>query len=74
MTAYDSAGRPIQAVDPAVATAGIIGAGILGYSLGNSNNENGYPYRRSTYDPYYSGRYDRRYYFRPDACGPYVHY
>jgi hypothetical protein len=35
VTTYDSAGRPVQTVDPVVATAGIAAAGLIGYALAN---------------------------------------
>lgn len=53
MTTYDSAGRPVQSVDPAVAVAGAAAAGLIGYAIANDNNDHhhhhgGYyrPYRR----------------------------
>lgn len=39
MTTYDSAGRPVQSVDPAVAVAGAAAAGIVGYAIANDNND-----------------------------------
>ncbi|GAA5497009.1 hypothetical protein Rhal01_03197 [Rubritalea halochordaticola] len=38
-TTYDAYGRPVQSVDPGLATAGIIGAGVLGYALANDNDD-----------------------------------
>jgi len=35
VTTYDAAGRPVQTVDPVVATAGIAAAGLIGYALAN---------------------------------------
>lgn len=58
MTAYDSHGRPIQAVDPGVAIAGAAAAGVVGYSLANDHNDH-HHYRRG-YDShrgYYYGGY-----------------
>ena len=37
MTTYDSAGRPVQSVDPALAVAGVAAAGLVGYALANDN-------------------------------------
>ena len=37
MTTYDAAGRPVQTVDPVVATAGIAAAGLIGYAIGQDN-------------------------------------
>ena len=43
MTTYDSAGYPVQSVDPALAIAGVAAAGIAGYAIANNNNNyNGY--------------------------------
>lgn len=56
MPAYDAEGRPVQAVDPVVATAGIAAAGLIGYAVGNSNNRYrsyGGGYYGSYYGPYY---------------------
>lgn len=38
MTTYDAYGRPVQSVDPAAATAGVVAAGVLGYAIGNNND------------------------------------
>jgi hypothetical protein len=54
MTTYDSAGRPVQSVDPAVAVAGAAAAGLVGYAIANDDgghhhyHHGGYhrPYRR----------------------------
>lgn len=40
MNTYDSAGRPVQSVDPGAAVAGAAAVGILGYAIGNNNNNN----------------------------------
>jgi hypothetical protein len=37
MTTYDSAGRPVQSVDPGLAVAGVAAAGLIGYALANDN-------------------------------------
>jgi hypothetical protein len=42
MTTYDSYGRPVQSVDPAVAIAGVAAAGLIGYAAANNNNNNHY--------------------------------
>ena len=56
MTTYDSAGRPVQSVDPGVAVAGAAAAGIIGYALANDNDRHhhhhGY-YRRPPRRGYY---------------------
>ena len=38
MTTYDSYGRQVQSVDPAVAIAGVAAAGLIGYAASNNNN------------------------------------
>lgn len=38
MTTYDSCGRPVQSVDPAVAIAGVAAAGLIGYAASNNND------------------------------------
>jgi hypothetical protein len=59
MTTYDSAGRPVQSVDPGVAIAGAAAAGVLGYALANDNHHHhGYYYGGGPYyrpRPYYGG-------------------
>jgi hypothetical protein len=62
MTTYDAYGRPVQSVDPGVATAGIITAGIVGLAIGSANSNS-----------YYYGN-DRSYYFRPYSHGHYSCY
>ena len=44
MTTYDSAGRPVQSVDPAAAVAGAAAAGMLGYAIANDNNDHHHGY------------------------------
>jgi hypothetical protein len=64
MTTYDAYGRPVQSVDPGVATASVITAGAVGFILG-----------ASSYDNYgYYGGCDRSYYFRPYSRGHYSCY
>jgi hypothetical protein len=60
MTTYDSAGRPVQSVDPAAAVAGAAAAGILGYAIANNNDDHHHyhGYRRGGY--YGRGGYYRR--------------
>lgn len=65
MTTYDSAGRPVQSVDPAVAVAGAAAAGLVGYAIANDNDHHrhyrgGYYHRRN----YYGGGYYRSGYYR----------
>jgi hypothetical protein len=58
MTTYDSAGRPVQSVDPAVAVAGAAAAGLVGYAIANDNNHHHGYYGRGPYyrpRPYYGG-------------------
>lgn len=54
MTTYDSAGRPVQSVDPGAAAAGALAAGALGYAIGQNNDDHYYygGYRRPYYYPY----------------------
>ena len=57
MTTYDSYGRPVQSVDPALAVAGVAAAGLLGYAVANNHSDHyhgggGY---------YYGGGYYRGY-------------
>ena len=56
MTTYDAYGRPVQSVDPAAATAGVVAAGLLGYALAddhhdhyNNHYHNGHYYRGGYY-------------------------
>ena len=52
-TTYDSYGRPVQSVDPGTAAAGAVAAGVLGYAIGQ-NNDNDRRYYGSGYRrPYY---------------------
>jgi len=44
MTTYDSAGRPVQSVDPAAAAAGAVALGLAGYAIGSNNQWNHYAY------------------------------
>lgn len=61
MTTYDSAGYPVQSVDPGLAVAGAAAAGLIGYALANDNDHH--------HHHHYRGRYDRRYYGHPrDGC------
>lgn len=61
VTTYDTMGRPVQTVDPAVAVAGVAAAGVLGYALANDHHHHhgGYygGYQGGYYRPY--GRYCR---------------
>ena len=68
MTAYDSMGRPIQAVDPGVAVAGVAAAGLVGYAIANNNNHYNHGYYGGGYyrpRPYYGGGG----YYRPYPYG-----
>ena len=56
MTTYDSAGRPVQSVDPAMAVAGAAAAGLLGYAIANNNNDYHHHHHYRPYPPpYYRG-------------------
>jgi hypothetical protein len=61
MTTYDSAGRPVQSVDPGVAIAGAAAAGLVGYAIANDNDHrhNYYGGGGGYYRPH--GRHHRRY-------------
>ncbi len=39
MTTYDSAGRPVQTVDPGLAVAGAAAAGLVGYAIANNRDD-----------------------------------
>ena len=61
MTTYDSAGRPVQSVDPAVAVAGAAAAGLIGYAIANDDDDHHHhhyhrPYPRPYPRPHYHGR------------------
>lgn len=58
MTTYDSYGRPVQSVDPALAVAGVAAAGLLGYAVANNHSDHHY-YGGGGY--YYGGGYYRGY-------------
>lgn len=60
MTTYDAAGRPMQTVDPAMATAGVVAAGLVGYALSENNNHH-HGYHGGYYGGYrgYGGGYYR---------------
>lgn len=53
MTTYDSYGRPVQSVDPAVAIAGVAAAGLIGYAASNNNDS----HHGDHHDDHYSGGY-----------------
>lgn len=42
MTTYDSAGYPVQSVDPGLAVAGVAAAGLIGYAIANDNDHHGH--------------------------------
>jgi hypothetical protein len=61
MTTYDSAGRPVQSVDPALAVAGVAAAGLIGYAAADDNHHHhhgGY-YNGGYYGGGYRGGYYR---------------
>lgn len=37
-TTYDAYGRPVQSVDPAIALAGIVAAGAIGYAIADDRS------------------------------------
>jgi hypothetical protein len=37
MTTYDSYGRPMQTVDPGLAMAGVVAAGMVGYAMADDH-------------------------------------
>lgn len=58
MTTYDSAGRPVQSVDPGLAVAGVAAAGLIGYAAGNDNDHHHHGgYYRGGYGGYRGGYY-----------------
>lgn len=59
MTTYDSAGRPVQSVDPAVAVAGAAAAGLIGYAIANDNDDHHHHHHRGYYRPPPRGPYRR---------------
>ena len=59
MTTYDAAGRPVQTVDPGLAAAGVVAAGVLGYAL----SENHHHHHHGGYYGGYGGGY-----YRPYRC------
>lgn len=56
MTTYDAYGRPVQSVDPAAATAGVVAAGVLGYAVANKNDRH-HHHNRGHYRPRPRGHY-----------------
>lgn len=50
-TTYDAYGRPVQSVDPAAATAAAVAAGVVGYAIGENNDNDHYNYRRGYRPP-----------------------
>jgi hypothetical protein len=58
VTTYDAAGRPVQTVDPAMAAAGVVAAGLVGYAI----SENNHSHYRGGYAGYGGG------YYRPYRC------
>lgn len=55
-TTYDAYGRPVQSVDPGVATAGVLAAGVLGYALANRDDDHRY-YRGRPHYGHHRGHY-----------------
>ena len=54
-TTYDAYGNPQQTVDPGVAVAGVVAAGLIGYAIADNNNDN--YYRRGYGGGHYGGHY-----------------
>lgn len=59
MTTYDSAGRPVQSVDPGVAVAGAAAAGLIGYAIANDNDDHHHHHHHGYYRAPYRGPYRR---------------
>ncbi|RYD37530.1 MAG: hypothetical protein EOP87_03335 [Verrucomicrobiaceae bacterium] len=60
MTTYDAYGRPVQSVDPAAATAGVVAAGVLGYAVANNRGDRHHHHHdRGYYRPRHRGHYYR---------------
>ena len=59
MTTYDSAGYPVQSVDPGLAVAGVAAAGLVGYAIANNRN-----------DHYYGSGHGAYYHPAPAYCPP----
>jgi hypothetical protein len=59
MTTYDAYGRPVQSVDPAAATAGVVAAGVLGYAVANKNDRHHHHHHRGYYRPRHRGHHYR---------------
>jgi len=70
MTTYDAYGRPVQSVDPAAATAGVVAAGVLGYALAD-DNKNHY---NKHHHYYHKGPHYRPYPPPPPYYRPYYRY
>ncbi len=64
MNTYDAYGRPVQSVDPGVATAGVLAAGLAGYAIAENNNDRHNHHYRKGYH-YRNGHYYRDGYHRP---------
>lgn len=60
VTTYDAAGRPVQTVDPAMAAAGVVAAGLVGYAISENNNHHHHGYYGGGRG-YYGGGYYRPY-------------
>jgi hypothetical protein len=58
MTTYDAYGRPVQSVDPGLAAAGVVAAGLIGYAVAANNSNDCY----SGGNYYYRGGYYRECY------------
>jgi len=61
MTTYDTNGRAMQTVDPAVAIAGVAAAGLIGYAASNNRSSNRRNDNRHLYSDggsYYSSHCD----------------
>lgn len=61
MTTYDSTGRPVQSVDPAVAVAGAAAAGLVGYALANDRDERHYHHYHGRPHYHHYNHYGRPY-------------
>lgn len=62
MNTYDAYGNPRQTVDPAVATAGVAAAGLIGYAAGKNNRSTRNHHHHHHRPPVYHAPPHRGYY------------
>ena len=69
MTTYDAQGRPVQSIDPGLAVVGIIGAGLIGAALADSDDDHDKPRRKKKKRySHHSRHHHSRHYDRRIAC------